>query len=76
MDEASTGAVVGEGPDTDSGLTPSADDSLDQSGWSLLSEAALQRVWDNDEDARYDNWKELYHLPSEPEPSNDRSVSS
>ena len=26
-------------------------------GWSCLSDAALQRVWDNEEDAVYDNWR-------------------
>ena len=32
--------------------------------WSSLSESALARVWDNDEDARYDNWQELYGTPA------------
>jgi len=27
-----------------------------------LSEGILQRVWDNEEDARYDYWRELYGL--------------
>jgi hypothetical protein len=29
-------------------------------GWSCLSDAALQRVWDNEEDAVYDNWRALH----------------
>ncbi|MBA4379362.1 MAG: hypothetical protein C0393_01505 [Anaerolinea sp.] len=37
---------------------------VERQGWSFLSEASLQRVWDNAEDARYDNWKELYALPT------------
>ncbi len=32
--------------------------------WSFLSEASLQRVWDNGEDAAYDNWRELYGVPA------------
>ena len=40
------------------------DSQVKRQGWSFLSEASLQRVWDNTEDARYDNWKELYPLPT------------
>lgn len=28
--------------------------------WSALSEEALQRVWDNPQDAAYDDWRALY----------------
>lgn len=31
--------------------------------WTSLSAASLRRVWDNDEDAIYDNWRELYGVP-------------
>jgi len=41
-------------------LTDLLDRQAEQEGWSFLSEGALQRVWDNEEDARYDYWKELY----------------
>ena len=41
-------------------LTDLFDERAEQQGWSFLSEDALQRVWDNDEDAAYDNWRELY----------------
>lgn len=34
----------------------------EQSYWSLVSEEALQRLWDNPSDARYDDWKALYGL--------------
>ena len=30
----------------------------------LASEPSLRRVWDNDEDAIYDNWRELYGVPA------------
>jgi len=39
------------------------DEEGQRRGWSLLSEAALRRVWDNDADAAYDNWRELYGVP-------------
>jgi hypothetical protein len=41
-------------------LTDLLDRQAEQEGWSFLSEGALQRVWNNEEDARYDYWKELY----------------
>lgn len=31
----------------------------DRCDWVAASEEALERVWDNAEDARYDNWREL-----------------
>lgn len=31
--------------------------------WSAASLPALQRVWDNDADKVYDNWRELYGVP-------------
>lgn len=31
--------------------------------WHILSEASLLRVWDNDHDAVYDNWRALYDVP-------------
>jgi hypothetical protein len=40
------------------------DSQVERQGWSFLSEASLQRVWDNAEDAVYDNWRELYGLPT------------
>jgi hypothetical protein len=40
------------------------DSQVERQGWSFLSEASLQLVWDNAEDAVYDNWRELYALPT------------
>ena len=45
-------------------LTDLFDEGAERRGWSFLSEAALQRVWDNEEDAAYDNWRELYGVPA------------
>ena len=33
------------------------DANKERQGWSLLSQESLTRVWDNDEDAIYDNWR-------------------
>jgi hypothetical protein len=40
-------------------LTDLLDQQVERGGWSFLSEGSLQRVWDNEEDARYDHWREL-----------------
>jgi hypothetical protein len=40
-------------------LTDLFDERAERQGWSFLSDAALQRVWDNAEDAAYDNWRAL-----------------
>ena len=45
-------------------LTDILDARAERRGWSFLSEDAFQRVWDNDEDAAYDNWRELYGVPA------------
>ena len=41
-------------------LTNLLDERIERPGWSFLSEAALQRVWDNEEDAVYDGWRDVY----------------
>ncbi len=38
-------------------LTALLDEGAERRGWSVLSENSLTRVWDNEQDARYDNWK-------------------
>jgi hypothetical protein len=43
-------------------LTDLLDQQVEREGWSLLSEGALQRVWNNEEDACYDQWRELYGI--------------
>lgn len=50
----------------DLGPAPSAEeiDEARRETWSSISEESLHRVWDNDEDALYDNWKELYGAPT------------
>jgi len=46
-------------------LTDLFNERTERQGWSFLSEAALQRVWDNEEDGVYDNWRELYGVPAQ-----------
>ncbi len=31
--------------------------------WQLFSMKSLERVWDNDADAVYDNWRNIYDIP-------------
>ena len=45
-------------------LTDLLDERTERQGWFFLSENALQRVWDNEEDAVYDNWRDLYGVPA------------
>ena len=45
-------------------LTDLLDKDTDRQGWSFLSETALQCVWDNEEDAVYDSWRDLYDVPA------------
>lgn len=40
------------------------DEQTERRGWSFLSEDSLARVWNNEEDAIYDNWRELYGVPA------------
>lgn len=38
------------------------DPDLDRQAWYGLSEPSLLRIWENDLDAAYDNWRELYDV--------------
>lgn len=40
------------------------DEPSERGAWSFLSEDSLARVWDNEEDAIYDNWREYYGVPA------------
>jgi len=41
-------------------LSDLLDARVEKQGWSFLSERSLQRIWDNPEDAVYDNWRDIY----------------
>jgi hypothetical protein len=45
-------------------LADSSGSDSERQGWSSLSEQSLQRVWDNENDASYDNWRDLYGVPA------------
>jgi mRNA interferase MazF len=45
-------------------LTERLPPNRERAGWAALSESSLARIWDNEEDARYDDWHELYGAPS------------
>ena len=36
------------------------DESAEKRGWAALSVAAFAGDWDNDQDAVYDNWRQIY----------------
>jgi len=38
------------------------DDDTGHQEWHRLSEAALNNIWDNEQDAAYDDWRTLYGL--------------
>jgi hypothetical protein len=44
------------------GLAEIFDQDLDRQALYRLSEPSLLRVWDNDPDAAYDSWRELYDV--------------
>jgi hypothetical protein len=43
-------------------VTELLDEPGERPGWSYVSEGSLRRVWNNDQDAVYDNWRELYGI--------------
>ena len=58
------GEIVEKALDILFALTDLLNEGTERQGWSFLSDAALQRVWDNEADAAYDNWRALYDLPA------------
>lgn len=62
--QTSEDEIIGRALDILFNLADLFDQRAERQGWSSLSEASLQRVWDNEEDAAYDNWKELYGVPA------------
>jgi predicted transcriptional regulator len=62
--EVSEDRVVEKALDILFSLTELLDDRAERQGWSFASEASLERIWDNDADSAYDNWRELYEVPA------------
>jgi len=63
MRRASENEVVERALDLYFRLAAFFDDEAERQEWYRLSEAALHRVWDNAQDAEYDNWRTFYGVP-------------
>jgi hypothetical protein len=61
--QISESRVVEKALDVFFSLADVFDQDLDRRALYQLSEPSLRRVWDNDPDAAYDNWRELYDVP-------------
>ncbi|HSN76057.1 MAG TPA: hypothetical protein VL334_13355 [Anaerolineae bacterium] len=61
--QISESRVVEKALDVFFSLAEVFDQDLDRQALSQLSELSLLRVWDNDPDGAYDNWRELYDIP-------------
>lgn len=60
LHHTSEDVVVGRALDILFSLASILDDQADRRAWSALSGDALASVWENDADAVYDDWRELY----------------
>jgi hypothetical protein len=58
------GQIVEKALDILFALTDLLDEQTERVGWSVLSEESLRRIWDNDQDAAYDDWEKLYDAPA------------
>jgi hypothetical protein len=61
--QVSESRVVEKALDILFSLADVLDQDLDRQAWYRLSEPSLLHVWDNDPDAVYDNWRDLYGVP-------------
>ena len=60
--EISEDRIVEKALDILLSLTELFDERAERQAWSFISEHSLQRIWDNEEDALYDNWRDLYEV--------------
>lgn len=61
--QTSENQVVEKALDVFFSLADFFDMKAERQGWLRLSEASLNRIWDNSKDAAYDNWREIYGVP-------------
>ncbi|MGB0385786.1 MAG: hypothetical protein ACPGWR_13280 [Ardenticatenaceae bacterium] len=61
--QASESEVVEKALDVFFSLADFFDMKAERQAWLRLSEASLNRIWDNPKDAAYDNWREIYGVP-------------
>jgi hypothetical protein len=45
-------------------LTDLLDAKTERQGWSFLSEDSLKKIWENEQDAEYDHWRQWYGVPT------------
>ena len=55
--------VVEKALDVFFSLSDLFDMTAERQAWHNLSEASLNRLWDNEQDAAYDNWRQMYGVP-------------
>lgn len=58
--QTSESQVVEKALDVFFSLADSLEMNAERKAWHRLSEASLNRIWDNEQDAVYDNWREMY----------------
>lgn len=63
MRQISESRVVEKALDVFFSLAEVFDPELDRQSLYRLSEPSLLRIWDNDPDAAYDHWRDLYDVP-------------
>ncbi|HUV87738.1 MAG TPA: hypothetical protein VMX79_11580 [bacterium] len=62
---ASTGFEIADDVISEASEPGVTTDELFPLPWhTLISQAVLARDWDNEDDAIYDNWRELYGVPA------------
>ncbi len=57
-------AVIAQALDIFFDLNGDLESVSERAAWNSMSATSFNRVWDNEADAVYDNWKELYGLPN------------
>ncbi len=60
---ATEDALVEKALDLLFGVTGDLSEQEERRAWGALGLKSLARVWENDADAVYDNWRELYGVP-------------
>lgn len=60
---ATEDALVAKALDLLFELSDEDGDQAERGFWQALGRKSLRRVWDNEADAVYDNWRELYGVP-------------
>lgn len=62
--QTSRGAVVLQALDILFGITDLLATHTERQDWSQIAEETFRRVWDNEQDASYNDWRNLYSVPA------------